>query len=125
MNAEVKEKAVKGLKTTWCTTWTFAVNTARRGKILGRYTLACWQQQKLKKALRQLGAQTFQALERGEANPLAAPEVNEALQRLKALKEVKDKNYDAIRAIREKIRTSCVIPTPEEPGGVEETPPVP
>ncbi len=125
MSAEVKDKAVRGLKSTWCNTWTFAVNSARRAKILGRYTLACWQQQKLNKAMRHLGDQTFQALERGEANPLMAPEVSQAVQRAKDLKEQKDKNYLAIAAIRERIRTSCVIPTPEQPGGVEETPEVP
>ena len=72
-----------------------------------------------------LGAKTFQALEQGEANPLTAPEVNEAVQKVKDLKEVKDRNYQAIAAIRERIRASCVIPTPEEPGGMEENPPVP
>jgi len=51
--------------------------------------------------------------------------VNEAVQKVKELKEGKDRNYQAIAAIRERIRTSCVIPTPEEPGGVEENPPVP
>ena len=66
---------------------------------------------------------TFQALERGEANPLVAPEVSEAVQKAKEAKEVKEKNYQAIAAIREKIRSSCVIPTPKEPGGIEENPP--
>jgi hypothetical protein len=51
--------------------------------------------------------------------------VNEAVQKVKELKEVKDQNYQAIEAIRERIRTSCVIPTPEEPGGMEENPPTP
>ncbi|MFH1595182.1 MAG: hypothetical protein ABIG94_02260 [Pseudomonadota bacterium] len=125
MSADLKDKAVHGLKSTWCNTWTFTANTGRRAKILGRYTLACWQQQKLNKAMRRLGAQTFQALERGEANPLAAPKVSQAVQKAKDLKEHKDKNYQAMEAIRERIRTSCVIPTPEQPGGLEETPEVP
>jgi hypothetical protein len=125
MKADIKDKTVKGLKTTWCSTWTFAVNTGRRAKILSRYTLACWQRQRINQAMRSLGAQAYQALERGEANPLAAPEVSDTLQKVKELKELKDKNYQAMEAIREQIRTSCVIPTPEEPGGVEETPEVP
>lgn len=125
MSNDIKDMAASGAKKTWCTLWTFTVDMARRTKILGRYTLACWQQQKIKCAERHLGAKTFQALEQGEANPLTAPEVNEAVQKVKDLKEVKDKNYQAIAAIRERIRTSCVIPTPEEPGGVEENPPVP
>ena len=121
----LQNTAVSGVKKTWCTLWNFTVNTARRGKILGHYTLACGQQQKIKEAERELGVKTFQALERGEANPLTAPEVNEAVQKVKEAKERKDKTYQAIAAIREKIGSSCVIPTPEEPGGVEENPPVP
>jgi len=122
---DLQNKAVSGVKKTWCTLWNFTVNTARRAQILGRYALACGQQQKIKQAERELGVKTFQALERGEANPLTAPEVNEAVQKVKDLKEVKDRNHQAIAAIREKIGSSCTIPTPEEPGGVEENPPVP
>jgi len=125
MSADYKDMAASAAKKTWCTLWTFTVNMGRRTKILGRYGLACWQQQKIKCALGRLGEKTFQALEQGEANPLTAPEVNEAVQKVKTLKEVKDKNYQAIAAIRERIRTSCVIATPDEPGGVEENPPVP
>lgn len=125
MTADVKEKTAAGMKTAWCTTSTFAANLGRRVLILGRYSLACWQQYRIKQAMHKLGAQTFQALERGEANPLVAPEVSEAVQKAKELKEIKDQNYQAIEAIRERIRTSCVIPTPEEPGGIEENPPVP
>ncbi len=40
---------------TWCTLWTFTVNTARRLQILGRYAMACAQQQKIKDAERILG----------------------------------------------------------------------
>ncbi len=125
MSPELKDKAVSGLKTTWCTTSTFAANMGRRAKIAGRYTLACWQQYKLKCALQKLGTQTFEALEKGEANPLTAPEVNEAVQKAKQFKESKEKNYQAIEEIRERIRSSCVIATPEEPGATEENPPVP
>lgn len=125
MSADIKDMAASGAKKTWCTMWNFTVNTGRRLKILGRYGLACWQQQKINCAERTLGKKTFQALEQGEANPLTAPEVNEAVQKVKELKEVKEKNYQAIAAIRERISSSCVIPTPEEPGGIEENPPVP
>ncbi|MFA5112254.1 MAG: hypothetical protein WC443_12660 [Desulfobaccales bacterium] len=125
MSAEMNEKAASGLKKTWCTTATFAVNLGRRLKILGRYGLACWQQQKLKCALGKLGDKTFKALEQGEANPLTAPEVNAAVLKAKELKEAKEKNYLAIQAIRERIKGSCVIPTPDEPGGIDENPEVP
>jgi hypothetical protein len=122
---DIKNTAVSGVKKTWCTLWNFTVNTARRAQILGHYALACGQQQKIKQTERELGVKTFQALERGEANPLTAPEVNDALQKVKEAKERKEQTYQAIAAIREKISSSCVIPTPEEPGGVEENPPVP
>ena len=45
-----------------------------------------------------------------------APEVSEAVQRAKDLKDLKDNNYRVIAAIREQIRCSCAIATPEEPG---------
>jgi len=125
MSADIKEKAASGAKKTWCTLWNFTINTGRRLHILGRYGVACWQQQKIRKAERLLGQASFQALERGEANPLTIPEVNEAVQRVKEAKEKKDKTYQAVAALREKICASCTIPTPEEPGGVEENPPVP
>ena len=120
---DIADKTVA--KKAWCTLWNFTVNTARRAQILGKYGQACAQQAKIKKAERLLGEKSFQALERGEANPLTAPEVNEAVQQVKVAKERKEKTYQAIAAIREKISSSCVIPTPEEPGGVEENPPVP
>ncbi len=122
MSDGMKDKAASGLKKTWCNTSTFAVNLTRRAQILGRYSLACWQQGKINKAMKDLGAKAFQAQERGESEPLKAPEVEETLQKVKELKERKDRNYLAIEAIRERIRNSCVIPTPEEPGGLEETP---
>jgi hypothetical protein len=118
-------KAAQAARTVFCSTWTFGVNTVRRLKILGRYTLACWQRQKLNCSLRRLGAATFKALEQGEANPLMAPEVNAAVQQAKDRKERLGQNYQAIQAIRERIRTSCVIPTPDQPGGMEENPEVP
>ncbi|MGB8872703.1 MAG: hypothetical protein WCB64_13160 [Desulfobaccales bacterium] len=108
----------------WCKLSAFTANTARRAQILGRYTLACWQQQKIRKATRLLGEKTFQALERGEVNPLVAPEVSEAVQKAKDLKELKEKNYLAIAAIREKIHSSCATATPEKPAEKPpETPP--
>ncbi|MGD0971298.1 MAG: hypothetical protein ABSA04_07865 [Desulfobaccales bacterium] len=126
MSTESKDNPARAVCTgCWCHLWTFTANTARRARILGRYTLACWQQQKIRKATRLLGEKTFQTLERGEANPLVAPEVSEAVQKVKDLTELKEKNYLAIAAIREKIRSSCVIATPEEPGSVKDNPPLP
>jgi len=119
MNSDFKDKAAAAAKKTWCVLWNFTLNTGRRLKILGRYTLACWQQQKINKASHTLGVKTFQALEQGEANPLMAPEVNGAVQKVKELKEIKEKNYQAIAAIREKICSGGAQPAPEESGGEE------
>ena len=55
--------ATKGLKGTGWYAKTLALNTLRRGLILSRYTLACWQKQKVNKAMRRLGEQFFHALE--------------------------------------------------------------
>ncbi len=124
MSTECQEDQSRAICTGyWCHLLTFTANTARRARILGRYALACWLQQKIRKATRLLGEKTYQALERGEANPLVAPEVSEAVQKAKDLKDLKDKNYRVIAAIREQIRCSCAIATPEEPGDVEDNPP--
>ena len=125
MSDDYNKMVASGVKTVWCTTWTFTVNTGRRLKILGRYALACQQQANIKKATQELGEKTLQALARGEANLLTDPEVNAALQKIQELEEVKEKNYQEIAAIRERISSSCVIATPDEPGGIEENPPVP
>jgi hypothetical protein len=125
MNGDFKEKAAAGLKKTWCSSWTFTVNTGRRIKILGRKGLGFWQQRKINQALARVGAQTFQALEQGESNPLMASEVNSAVQKAKELKYEKEKNDLAIQAIRERIKSSCVIATPDQSGAMEENPEVP
>jgi hypothetical protein len=120
MNGDLKDKAAGGLKKTWCSTWTFTVNTGRRAKILARKGLGYWQQRKIDKALAKVGTHTFQAVEQGESNPLMAPEVNAAVQKAKDLKYEKDKNDLAIQAIRERIQSSCVVATPDQPGALEE-----
>jgi hypothetical protein len=115
-------KGFKGLKCVGGFAWTLALNTLRWGLILGRYTLACWQKQKVNKAMRRLGEQFFQALERGETNPLVVSEVSDAVNRAKDLKAVRDKNYQAIAATREKIRAAWVKEPPPVPA-VEMPPP--
>jgi len=125
MTADLKDKAASGLKKTWCSTSTFAVNSGRRTKILARKGVGYWQQRKIDKALAKLGAHAFEALEQGQDNPLTAPEVNAAIQKAKDLKYEKEKNELAIQAIREKIQGSCEIATPDKPGAMEENPEVP
>ena len=121
MTADYQGLAIKGFKGAGWYAWTLALNTLRRGLILGRYTLACWQKQKVNKAMRRVGEQFFQALEQGETNPLVVSEVSDAVKKAKDLKEVKDKNYQAVAAIREKIRAAWANEPPPAPA--PETPP--
>jgi hypothetical protein len=126
MSADYKGLATKGLKGFKAVGWyakTLVFNMLRRGLILGRYTLACWQKQKVNKAMRRLGEEFFQALEQGETNPLVVGAVSDAVKKAKDLKEVKDKNYQAVAAIREKIRAAWAKEPPPAP--VPETPPAP
>jgi hypothetical protein len=115
MRADYQDLATKGLKGAGWYAKTLALNTLRRGLILGRYTLACWQKQKVNKAMRRLGEHFFQALEQGETNPLVVSEVSDAVKKAKDLKEVKDKNYQAVAAIREKIRAAWAKEPPPAP----------
>jgi len=121
MSADYQGLATKGLKGLTAVGWyakTLSLNMLRRGLILGRYTLACWQKQKLNKAMRRLGEQFFQALEQGETNPLVVSAVSDAVNRAKDLKAVRDKNYQAIAAIREKIRAAWAKEPPPAPAPV-------
>ncbi len=118
MSVDYQGLAAKGLKGLKCTAWfarTLALNMLRRGLILGRYTLACWQKQKINKAMRRLGDQFFQALERGETNPLVVSEVSDAVNKAKDVKEAKDKNYQAVAALREKIQAAWAQEAPPVP----------
>ena len=116
------DMAIRGLKGAGWYAKILALSTMRRGLILGRYTLSCWQKQRVNRAMRRLGDQFFQALERGETNPLVVSEVSDAVQKAKDLKELKDKNYQAIAAIREKIRAAWAKEPPPPPPAPE-TPP--
>jgi hypothetical protein len=118
MSVDYQGLAAKGLKGFISAGWyakTLALNMLRRGLILGRYTLACRQKQKVNKAMRRLGEQFFQALAQGETNPLVVSAVGDAVQKAKDLKEVKDKNYQAVAAIREKIRAAWAKEPPPPP----------
>jgi len=114
MNSDPQPKTGKSLKTAWGFIKIFTLNTLRRGMILGRYTLICWQAQKLRRTRRLLGTQVLKALEAGEVNPMLADGVKDALQKTKDLTEIKDRHYQAIAALREKIRTACSCEFPSE-----------
>jgi hypothetical protein len=116
-------KGLKGLMAVMRYAKILSLNMLRRGLILGRYTLACWQKQKVNKAMRRLGEEFFQALEQGESNPLVVSAVSDAVKKAKDLKEVKDKNYQAMAAIREKIRAAWAQEPPPAPAPIPETPP--
>lgn len=126
MNAEAKDKAVGALKTVWGYSRMFAVNTLRRGVILGRYSLICWQQQRLRGAQGKVGREVLKALEQGEVNPMLTEGVKDALTKAETVRGRKEKQYQAIAGIREKIRTSCACAAPaeaKEPPPVQEAPP--
>jgi hypothetical protein len=128
MPTDYQGLVLKGLKGAWWYARTLSLNALRRGLILSRYTLACWQKQKVNKAMRRLGEQFFQALERGETNPLVVGEVSDAVKKAKDVKEARDKNYQAVTAIREKIRAAWTqeppppAPAPEPPPAAAEAP---
>lgn len=88
--------------------------------IVGRYMLICWQQQKLRRTLRLLGTQVFQAREAGEVNPMLTEAVKDTLTRAQDLKAIKDQQYQAIAELREKMRAAWAsargaTPPPEPP----------
>mgnify|MGYP001059033353 CR=1 FL=1 len=126
MSVDYNNLAAKGLRGLKAVAWyakTLSFNLVRRGLILGRYTLACWQKQKVNKAMRRLGEEFFQALEQGETNPLVVGAVSDAVKKAKDLKEARDKNYQAVAAIRDKIRAAWAKESPPPPAPVPEPPP--
>jgi hypothetical protein len=107
MAANAKEMAQKIVKAIWTCTRICTVNTWRRTLMLGRYSLICWQQQKLRRTLRTLGTQIFRAQQQGEVNPLLVDEVKDTLKRARELQAVKDRHYQAVQTLRDKIRSAC------------------
>jgi hypothetical protein len=107
MNADLKNQAAGALKTVWGWTKIFTGNLMRRALILGRYTLICGRQQRLRRAQRRLGGAVLNALEQGEVNPMLTEAVKDALAKAKVIQAGKDKHYQAVAGLREKIRTAC------------------
>jgi hypothetical protein len=96
----------------------FTLNSWRRLCILGRYSIICFHQQRLRRAWRLLGKHIHQTVEGGEVNPMLTEEVQDRLTRAEVIKETKDRHYQAIAALREKIRVTRTgeAPRPEETG---------
>ena len=120
MNADLKSKAEGTLKTVWGFTRRFTANSLRRAMIAGRYSLIYWQQQKLRRVQGRLGQEILKATEQGEANPMLAAGGQNALEKAKVVEGGKEKHYQAIEGIREKIRKSRAS---EAPAGAGEPPP--
>ena len=96
----------------------FTLNSWRRLCILGRYTIICFHQQRLRRAWRLLGKQIHQAVEGGEVNPMLTDEVQDRLTRAQVIKETKDRHYQAIAVLRDKIRATRTG-EPSPPGETE------
>lgn len=103
----------------------FTLNLWRRLSILGRYTIICFHQQRLRRAWRLLGRQLHQTVAAGEVNPMLTEEVQDRLARAEVIKETKDRHYQAIAALRQKIRDSRrseALPPEEAGSAAGETP---
>jgi len=101
----------------------FTLNTWRRLLILVHYTLIGFHQLRLRRACRILGKRVFHSLEGGEVNPLLVGEVKDSLKKAQAIQKAKDKRYQAIAALREKIM-AAKAPAPE-PAPAPEAEPAP
>lgn len=117
MSSDFQEKANRGLKTAWGYLRIFTLNTLRRSLILGYYTLICRQAQKLRRSRRLLGTQVLKALAAGEVNPMLTDAVQDTLKKTKNLEEVKERHYQAIATLKEKIRTACSCEFPKAKEG--------
>jgi hypothetical protein len=100
----------------------FILNLWRRFLMLCHYTVICLHQQCLRRAWRRLGQQVHQALDQGEVNPLLTEEVKDSLAKAQAVQAKKDRHYEAVAALREKIRSSRAE-EPPPPMEAEPTPP--
>jgi hypothetical protein len=96
----------------------FTLNSYRRLIIVGHYAMICLHQQRLCRAWRVLGKQIHQAVEAGEVNPMLNESVQEKLNRAEVVKGTKERHYQAIAALREKIQ-AC---REESPPSAEATP---
>lgn len=97
----------------------FTLNTWCRLLILGRLAASFWQQRRLNRAWRRLGKEVHLALEAGEVNPMLTEPVRDAVLKARDLRAAKDRQAQAIAALKDKIRESKgpAAPPPEpEPG---------
>ena len=115
----------------------FTLNLWRRLLMLWHYTVICVHQQCLRRAWRRLGQRVQEALDKGEVNPMLVGEVKDSLAKAQGVQAKKDRHYEALAALREKIRASRAeepapppeaeaAPAPEpEPPPAQEAEPAP
>ena len=84
----------------------FTLNLWRRLIMLWHYSVICLHQQRFRRACRQLGARVFASLEAGEVNPMLVEEVKDSVDKAQALKRLKDRHYEALAALRQKIKAA-------------------
>jgi hypothetical protein len=94
------------LSAVFCWLKIFTLNSWRRLCILGRYTIICVHQQRLRRACRVLGQRVLESLAGGEVNPMLAEPVKDSLARAQAIQATKDRQYQAVARLREKIRST-------------------
>lgn len=84
----------------------FTLNLWRRLLMLWHYTVICVHQQCLRRAWRRLGERVHQAVDQGEVNPMLTAEVKDSLAKAQDAQAKKDRHYEAVAALREKIQAS-------------------
>jgi hypothetical protein len=84
----------------------FTLNSWRRLCILGRYSIICVHHQRLRHACRVLGQRVLESLAGGEVNPMLAEPVKDSLTRAQAIQATKDRQYQAVARLREKIKST-------------------
>jgi hypothetical protein len=90
---------------------TFILNFFRRLLIVGHYAMICVHQQRLRRAWSVLGKNIHQAVEAGEDNPMLSESVQEKLNRAEVVKGTKERHYQAIAALKDKIQ-ACRTESP-------------
>jgi hypothetical protein len=82
----------------------FLVNSWRRLLMLSHYGIIGFYHLRLRRAWRKLGKRVHLSVEEGEVNPMLAGEVKDSLVKAQALQTQKSRHFQAVAALREKIR---------------------
>lgn len=82
----------------------FLVNSWRRLLMLSHYGIIGFYHLRLRRAWRKLGKRVHLSVEGGEVNPLLAGVVKDSLAKAQALQGQKSRHFQAVAALREKIR---------------------